>query len=95
MVRTPWPFKQWALTLALLVTAGLPAVAFQDSGFVPVKPGDTGQEALPATPLVFIAYAFVWVLLLAYVFLLWRRLGRVERELADVNAKLRAGTRTP
>ena len=35
-----------------------------------------------------VAYAFVWVALLAYVFLLWRRLGRVEHELADVNARL-------
>jgi CcmD family protein len=83
--------KQWALTLALFVAAGLSAVASQDSGFVPVKPGQTGQETLPATPLVFIAYAFVWTVLLAYVFLLWRRLGRVERELAEVNAKLRTG----
>jgi CcmD family protein len=82
------------LVIGLMTIAGVSAVAFQDSGFVPVKPGETGQETLPATPLVFIAYAFVWTLLLVYVFLLWRRLGRVERELADVNAKLRA-PRTP
>jgi len=54
--------------------------------FVPVT--DATRENLPATPLVYIAYGFVWVALVAYVFLLWQRLGRVERELASVSAKL-------
>jgi CcmD family protein len=45
-------------------------------------------EQLPATPLVFGAYAAVWVALLIYILVLWRRLGRVERELADVTARL-------
>jgi CcmD family protein len=46
------------------------------------------RETLPALPLLYGAYAFVWVALLAYVFLLWRRLGRVERELAEITARL-------
>jgi CcmD family protein len=78
------------VVLALVIIGGAAAASFQDSGFVPVKPGETGQETLPATPLVFVAYAFVWIALLGYVFLLWRRLGRVERELSEVNAKLRS-----
>jgi len=57
-------------------------------GFVPVKPGDLVTEQLPAAPLVFAAYAFVWLALVTYVFALWRRVGRVERDLADVNARL-------
>ena len=89
------PFATWALVLAVLAVAGVSALAFQDSVFVPVKPGETGQETLPAAPLVFVAYAFVWTLLLGYVFLLWRKLGRVEREIAEVNARIRTGTRTP
>jgi CcmD family protein len=69
---------------------GTVAFAAQQSqgGFVPLKPGDITQEALPATPLVYAAYGFVWVALIGYVFLLWMRLGRVERELAEVNARL-------
>jgi CcmD family protein len=59
-------------------------------GFVPVTNGDLGQEQLPATPLVFAAYAFVWLVLLTYVFTLWRRISRVERELADVHTQLKA-----
>jgi CcmD family protein len=58
--------------------------------FVTMKPGEL-QEKLPATPLVFIAYAFVWVALAFYVFLMWRRLARVERDLADVRGKLQRG----
>ena len=49
---------RWALTVILSVVIGTAAIAFQDSGFVPVKPGEGVQETLPATPLVFIAYGF-------------------------------------
>jgi CcmD family protein len=58
----------------------------QTQGFVPAT--DIGRETLPALPLVYVAYAFVWVALVAYVFLLWRKIGKVERELADVTKKL-------
>jgi CcmD family protein len=63
----------------------------QGDGFKPFQPGQ--QETLAASPLVLAAYAFVWVALLAYVFLLWQRIGRVEHELAEVNAKLSARKR--
>jgi CcmD family protein len=51
--------------------------------FVPVAelPPD---ERLPAAPLLVGAYGFVWVMVLVYLFMLWRRLGRVEREVADL-----------
>lgn len=75
------------LSTVSVLAQGVPAA--QD-GFVPVNPGELGQEQLPATPLVFAAYAFVWVALLTYVFTLWRRLSKVERELVDVNTQLRA-----
>ena len=68
-------FVKTLVVLAFVVIGGIATAAFQDSGFVPVKPGETGQETLPATPLVFVAYGFVWIVLLAYVFLLWRRLS--------------------
>ena len=50
------------------------------------------REVLPATPLVFIAYAFVWVVLIAYVFFLWRRMARIEQDLAGVQRRLQDGT---
>ncbi len=56
--------------------------AAQDE-FVPLKnlPPD---ETLPAAPLVIGAYAFIWLAVMIYVWLLWRRMSAVERELAQV-----------
>ena len=55
-------------------------------GFEPVKSITT--ESLPATPLVYGAYSAVWLILIVYVFVLARRLTRVERDLRDVSARL-------
>ncbi len=71
------------------ILTALPALAWAQQPQSQFVPADTlPQEVLPATPFVFAAYAFVWLALFVYVFAIWRRLGRVERELADVNAKL-------
>ena len=77
-----------AVTALLCVTAfaALGVAQEPQSQFVPAD--SLPQEVLPATPFVFAAYGFVWLALLVYVYALWRRLARVERELADVNAKL-------
>ena len=92
-----WKTRARAVRLAmwigvLLAASGASAWAAVQTGaqdFVPVTQiGKDATDALPATPLLYAAYAFVWVALLAYVFLLWRRVGRVEKELADVAAKL-------
>ncbi len=79
----------WGIGAAVFAAAQVVA-AQTPQGFVPAS--DVARETLPASPLLFGAYAFVWVALVAYVFLLWRRIGRVEREMADVTAKL-AGRR--
>jgi len=39
------------------------------------------QDKLPAAPYLITAYAIVWLMLLFYVWSLWRRLQRVEDEL--------------
>jgi len=71
-----------------VATAVAPVVHAQEplEGFVPVDPGELGQETLPATPLVFIAYGFAWLALIVYLFLLWRRIGRVETELGELRS---------
>jgi len=52
-------------------------------------PADTLQrQELPSGPLLYGAYAFVWAAVLVYVFVLWRKLARVERELGEVTRKL-------
>jgi CcmD family protein len=74
--------------IAAVMMAAVVSLSAQGSqgGFVPAT--DIQKESLPATPLVYGAYGFVWVALVVYVFLLWRRIGRVERELTDVTAKI-------
>jgi CcmD family protein len=55
--------------------------------FVPV--GTLPQaEQLPAAPLVIGAYAFVWIALLVYVWMLWKRLTNLERDLADLERRV-------
>jgi CcmD family protein len=64
--------------------------AFQStSDFVPVDQLGK-QESVPGGTLVVAAYAFAWVAVTVYLWTIWRRAARIERELADVNAKLAA-----
>ncbi len=41
-------------------------------------------EQLPAAPMVIAAYGFVWVALLVYVWSIWRRVRRIEHEIAEL-----------
>jgi hypothetical protein len=71
----------------LFVTAPALLIAQQPQDtFVPAN-SLPKQEVSPG-PLLYGGYAFVWAVFVIYLFVLWRRLGRVERELADVNRKL-------
>ena len=78
------------LTLLAVLAASASLWAQGDKEFVPLPAGQSLQEQLPATPLVFTAYAFVWVALLTYVFILSSRLKKIERELVDLRSKSRA-----
>lgn len=68
-----------------------PTAAAQD-GFLPVDESKQ-QEQLPAAPLVMAAYGLAWLAILVYLWSLWSRLGRVERELAEVTRRVGAGAR--
>ena len=49
----------------------------------------TASGSLPATSLIYAAYALVWLVLLTYVFILWRRAARIEGQLAALHDRLR------
>ena len=61
-------------------------------GFVPadsLKP----QEQLPAAPLVIGAYSVAWIAVFGYLWSIWSRLARVERDIAEVSRRQAAGER--
>ncbi len=80
-----------ALSVSVIAqTQPTPTPAAAMDGFVPMSEA-APREMLPATPLVFYAYAFVWVALTGYVFFMWRRMARVEQDLAAVQRRLQDG----
>ena len=85
--------------LALLTTVWLAAVRLSaqiqqpPDNFQKMSPADLAKmERIPAANLVYAAYAFVWLALLTYVFVLWQRIRKAEQDVADLNARL-SGTR--
>jgi CcmD family protein len=80
------------VTLALLPGTVLMAQQPAPSGaapqdFLPVNALPQAEQ-LPAAPLLIGAYAFVWVALLVYVWSLWKRMTKIERELADLQRRV-------
>jgi CcmD family protein len=76
--------------IVIAVSAGT-LLAQTTSGFEPAT--NIGKESLPAGPLLYSAYAIVWLVLIGYVFMLWRRLDRVEKELREVGARIGSAKR--
>lgn len=85
-----------ALLLLILALLAVPVFAAQPpappDGFVPAS-SLPGQEQLPAAPLVIAAYSIVWLLVLGYVWSIWNRIAKAERELADVSQRIAASQR--
>jgi CcmD family protein len=83
-------------TLLIVVVLTSAVAAWQPptppEGFVPMQTVPP-HEQLPAAPLVIAAYAVAWMAVFAYLWSMWQRLGRVERELADVSRRVEAGER--
>ena len=57
-------------------TVGQPA---QDE-FVPLEQVSP-EDQLPAAPLLITGYAIIWILVLGYLWSIWRRMSAVEREI--------------
>lgn len=71
-----------AAGMAAPVAAQPPTTAAQE-GFVPMDDVPP-EDQMPAAPLVAAAYGVVWAIAVGYLWTIWRRLGAVEAELADV-----------
>ncbi len=98
--RRWWRQLPGALVMMLVLAGGAAAplaasqppqtTAAQD-GFVPVDESKP-QEHLPAAPLLIAAYAVAWMAVFVYVWSLWSRLSKVEREIAEVSRRVEAGS---
>ena len=101
--------KRYVLSALFLLTLAAPALAqsttpaqpqtsapskpaAQDE-FVPVDRPMNAQDTIPAPRLVAIAYGFIWVVLLGYVWSVRSRLASVERELQTVSKRVSSGGR--
>jgi CcmD family protein len=97
MIRVGKTWRTAALWMLLLVAsaASVPIAAQQQAPppkaaqdeFVPIDQLPP-TEQLPAAPLLIAAYSVAWLLVAGYLFSIWRRIGRVEHELADANRRL-------
>jgi CcmD family protein len=65
----------------------------QQDEFVPVSQLPP-QDQLPAARLLIGAYAFVWIVLFAYLVSVSRRLSNVQREVERLESDIARGTRT-
>ena len=77
--------KRILLTVCLLLNAVV--FAQPQTEFIPVTEVPASEQ-LPSAPLVIAAYAFVWLAFLAYVWVIWRRLGKVEADISSLSAQL-------
>ena len=71
--------------------AGTPAAG--DGDWQPMKtqmlvPG----ESYEATTLVRAAYGFIWVMVAGFVFTVWRRAGRLDKEIESLRAQIKQKT---
>jgi CcmD family protein len=78
-----------APTASLAQTQPPPKPAAQEE-YLPVNEPLNAQDTIPAPRLVAIAYGFIWVVLLGYVWSVQSRLSRVEREMEAVSKRVPA-----
>jgi CcmD family protein len=78
------------LAAPVMSAASQPPRTSADQEYVPVDPS-AEQEQLPAAPLVIGAYSVIWVGVVLYLWSIWQRLSRVERELAQVSRRVQSG----
>jgi CcmD family protein len=78
--------KRICLTVLLLMSAAVFAQEPQ-SEFQPVTEVPASEQ-MPSAPLVIAAYAFVWLAFMFYVWMMWKKLGKVDRELAQLSTQI-------
>lgn len=83
-----------AFWLVAPLAAQPPQTGAATDGFVPLG-SLPPQEQLPAAPLLITAYAFVWVLLMAYLWSIAKRLGKVEGDIQSLQRRGASSSSSP
>jgi hypothetical protein len=83
--------RRLVIGLTSLVLLAPPAYALQppsaaQEGFVPAS-SLPPTEQMPAAPLLVASYAFFLVLMVFYLWTIWRRIGKVETELRELGRR--------
>lgn len=86
------PRDPTALTRTAGTSGQQPPPSPAQDGFVPVDPSQS-KEQIPAAPLVMAGYAVAWIAIFVYLWSIWQRLGKVEREIGDLTRRVAAGGR--
>ncbi|MEQ1868418.1 MAG: hypothetical protein ABL961_00145 [Vicinamibacterales bacterium] len=87
--------RRLATTFTALLFATASALAQSPAGqdgFVPASSLPPGQE-IPAAPLLIGSYATFLLLMMFYLWTIWRRIGRVEKELHELQRRQGAAGR--
>lgn len=91
MARRLW------IALVSFLLVGVPAFAQQpqgggaaDSGFVPLSSLPPGEE-LPAARFVIASYSFFLLLMVFYLWTIWKRLSKVEKDMQDLARRQGSG----
>lgn len=77
--------RLWMAMVSVMFTASA-ALAQQPAatdGFVPAQ-SLPPTEQMPAAPLLISAYSVFLVLMMFYLWTIWRRIGKVEQEMQDL-----------
>jgi CcmD family protein len=80
----------WGIALTTMPALALQPPAGQ-SEFVPARDLPPA-ESIPAAPLLVAAYAIIWVLVLFYLWTIWRRLNKVETEMRALEQRQHRGS---
>jgi hypothetical protein len=84
-------------TLSLFLLYAAPLLALQPpapavDGFVPIDSLPPAQQ-LPAAPFLVGSYVFFLLLMMFYLWTIWQRLGKVEREMKELERRAQGPAR--
>jgi hypothetical protein len=84
-------FRRVIIAVSSLVLVGMPSFAQQPpnaglDGFVPAQ-SLPPTEQIPAAPLLLSSYGFFLVLMVFYLWTIWRRLSKVEQDMHELERR--------